>query len=103
MRFDIRYTTRFTYDADVVESQNDLRACPAVDGRQQLLHYRVTTSPASRVYSYTDYWGTRVDAFGVRGAHDQLEVVAEATVETSRPSTAGQARRSFCDSTTSAS
>ena len=86
MRFDIRYTTRFTYDADVVESQNDLRACPAVDGRQQLLHYRVTTSPASRVYSYTDYWGTRVDAFGVRGAHDQLEVVAEATVETSRPS-----------------
>ena len=85
MRFDIRYTTRFRYDSEVVESQNDLRACPAVNARQQLLHYRVTTSPASRVFSYSDYWGTRVDAFGVRGPHTELEVVAEATVETSRP------------------
>ena len=46
MRFDIRYTTRFTYGHDVVESQNDLRACPTADGRQQVLHYRVTTTPA---------------------------------------------------------
>lgn len=85
MRFDIRYTTRFTYGHDVVESQNDLRACPAADERQQVLHYRLTTSPASRVFSYSDYWGTRVDAFGIRGPHTALEVTAEATVETSRP------------------
>ena len=82
MRLDIRYATRFSYGGAVVESQNELRACPANDEHQHLVHYQVTTSPASRVSSYVDYWGTRVDTFGVRAAHDALEVVAAATVET---------------------
>jgi transglutaminase-like putative cysteine protease len=83
VRLYIRYTTRFRYPAPVSESQNELRAAPAGDGRQQLLHYDVTTSPSSRVSSYVDYWGTRVDTFGVRLPHSELEVVARATVETS--------------------
>ncbi|MFA9445518.1 transglutaminase N-terminal domain-containing protein [Egicoccus sp. AB-alg6-2] len=82
MRLDIRYVTRFDYEASVVESQNELRACPASDARQQLVHYDVTTTPSSRVSSYVDYWGTRIDTFGIRGPHRLLEVVAEATVET---------------------
>ncbi len=58
------------------------------DDHQWLVHYDVTTSPASRVSSYTDYWGTRVDTFGVRLPHDALDVVAKATVETAdRPAT----------------
>lgn len=83
MRFDIRYTSRFDYDTPVSESQNELRACPASDDRQQVSHYRVVTRPSARVFSYTDYWGTRVDTFGVRAPHDVLEVTAECTVETS--------------------
>jgi transglutaminase-like putative cysteine protease len=82
MRLDIRYRTRFDYGASVVESQNELRACPASDEHQQVVHYRVVTTPASRVNSYVDYWGTRVDTFGIASAHDLLEVVATATVET---------------------
>ncbi|MEY3019652.1 MAG: Protein-glutamine gamma-glutamyltransferase, partial [Actinomycetota bacterium] len=82
MRLDIRYVTRFTYGGPVVESQNELRACPANDEHQHLVHYQVTTTPASRVSSYLDYWGTRVDTFGVRAMHRALEVVAFATVET---------------------
>ena len=82
MRLDIGYTTRFRYPAPVSESQNELRAAPTSDRRQQLLHYDVTTSPSSRVSSYIDYWGTRVDTFGIRPPHTQLEVVARATVET---------------------
>lgn len=85
MRFDISYTTRFAYERDVVESQNELRAAPTADARQKVVHYDVRTVPSSRVFSYTDYWGTRVDAFGVRGAHDELVVVADATVETAAP------------------
>lgn len=81
MRFDIRYATTFRYPGEVVESQNELRAAPLADDRQQLLHYDVRTTPSSRVSSYTDYWGTRVDTFGVRVPHRSLEVVAEATVE----------------------
>lgn len=83
MRLDIRYTTRFSYTDPVRESHNEVRACPASDDRQQLVGYRLTTSPAARVLSYTDYWGTRVDAFGVREPHARLEITAEAMVETS--------------------
>ena len=84
MRLDIRYRCRFTYDRPVRESQNELRAAPVSDPRQQLISYRVVTSPASRVSSFADYWGTRVDAFGVREPHLALDVVAEASVETRR-------------------
>ena len=83
MRLGIRYVTRFAYGGAVVESQNELRACPASDAHQHLVHYGVTTTPAARIASYTDYWGTRVDTFGIAAPHDHLEVVASATVETS--------------------
>lgn len=83
MRFDIRYRTRFTYDPAVSESHNELRACPVTDEHQRLVTYRVGVAPQARPLSFTDYWGTRVDAFGIRRPHRQLEVVAEATVETS--------------------
>ncbi len=82
MRFDIRYRTLFTYENLVRESHNELRACPATDDNQQLISCRITTSPSSRVLSFADYWGTRVDAFGVRTPHLSLEVTAEASVET---------------------
>jgi transglutaminase-like putative cysteine protease len=82
VRFDIRYSCRFTYDQLVRESQNELRACPLSDEFQHLTSYRVQTVPSSRVLSFYDWWGTRVDAFGVREPHLVLDVVAEATVET---------------------
>ena len=85
MRFDITYTSRFVYDEPVVESQNELRAAPCNHDGQQVVHYDVRTVPSSRVFSYDDYWGTRVDAFGVRAPHDALTVIAEATVETHQP------------------
>ena len=85
MRLDICYRTRFAFDAPVRESQNEMRACPATDGRQQLLGYRITVEPSARMLSYTDYWGTRVDHFGVTESHADLEVVAEASVETQDP------------------
>lgn len=104
MRLDIRYRTSFTYDDLVRESQNELRACPVTDQWQQLVSYRVTTSPSAKVSSFTDYWGTRVDAFGHRAPHIALEVLAEATVETSpRPMFTAASHRDaladpqFCD------
>ena len=85
MRLDICYRTKFAFDAPVRESQNELRACPVTDERQQLLSYRVTVEPSARMLSFTDYWGTRVDHFGVTESHVDLEVVAEASVETQDP------------------
>lgn len=82
MRYDIAYRTSIHYDDVVRGSQNEMRACPASDAHQQLVAYRVTTHPASRVLSYHDYWGTRVDTFGIREPHVALEITAEASVET---------------------
>jgi transglutaminase-like putative cysteine protease len=81
-RYDIAYRTSIHYDDVVHGSQNELRACPTSDDFQQLVAYRVTTHPVSRVLAYHDYWGTRVDTFGVREPHVALEVNADATVET---------------------
>jgi len=85
MRLAIRYATRFLYAGPVWQSHNVLRACPVADERQRVLEYRVTTTPPSRIFSYVDYWGTRVDSFGVRRAHPRLEVVAEMVVDTEAP------------------
>lgn len=82
MKFDIRNRTVFTYTGAVVESQNELRACPITDDCQRLLDYRVSVSPGARVFSHVDYWGTRVDSFGIRRPHATMEIIAEASVET---------------------
>ncbi len=82
MRLDICYRTVFEFDAPVRESQNELRACPVTNERQRLLSYRVSVEPSARMLSYTDYWGTRADNFGVTDSHTALAVTAEASVET---------------------
>lgn len=82
LRYDIKYRTTIEYDDVVRGSQNELRACPSSDAYQQLVAYRVTTHPSARVLSHQDYFGTRVDTFGVREPHVALEITAEASVET---------------------
>ncbi len=82
MLLDIRYLAHFRYEQNVSESHNELRACPASDPRQKVHSYQVTVDPAARIFSFTDYWGTRVDAFGVRQPHPSLRVHAQASVET---------------------
>ena len=82
MRLDICYRALYAYDSWVAESQNEVRAAPVTDGRQHLVAYRLSVAPSSRAVAFTDYWGTRVDAFGVREPHLSLEIVAEAAVET---------------------
>jgi transglutaminase-like putative cysteine protease len=85
MRLEIRYVNEFTYHDPAWESHNLLRACPADLGPQRLLDYRVEVTPHARIHSYTDYWGTKVDEFGIVEPHTLLRVVAESTVETSDP------------------
>lgn len=82
MRLDIRYRMWFRYDGMVREAHNEIRVRPRDRPEQRLLDHRLTTVPAARVLSFTDYWGTTVDCFGHTAEHDQLEIVAESSVET---------------------
>ena len=83
--FDIRFVSEFRYPQPVWDSHNLLRACPCSDDRQALLSYRVELSPAASVVTYQDYFGTRVDLFGVAQPHRALEVAAEIRVAMSGP------------------
>jgi transglutaminase-like putative cysteine protease len=85
MRLEIRYANEFLYAEPVTESHNLLRACPADSGEQRLFEYRVEVSPNTRIETYTDYWGTRVDEFGITAPHSMLRVFAESVVETGAP------------------
>lgn len=85
MDISLRYVTHFVYAGPVWESHNTLRACPVDGDGQRLIDYSLTIQPDVGVYSYTDSWGTRVDAFDVPQQHDELVVTASARVETSAP------------------
>lgn len=85
MRLDISYRMNFQYDAPVWESQNEIRARPRSDDRQQVVARRLVTAPTSKVMAFVDYWGTTVHHVGVREPHMAFEIVAEAAVETSAP------------------
>ena len=78
--FEIRYRSLFRYPQPVWDSHNVLRAAPTSDERQILLAYKLSIAPTARVTSYTDYFGTRVDLFGVARPHRELEVLAEMRV-----------------------
>lgn len=81
-RIRIVHTTGYRYDAPVRESYNELRLTPRNDTRQNVIVSRVETTPSSRLYRYTDYWGTSVTAFDLHAPHRELAVVATSVVET---------------------
>lgn len=85
MRFDVRYRTLLAYDELAVDSHNEIRARPADTTYQRVLDYTLFVSPPASIHQFVDGWGTVVDSFGVRLPHIAMEVIAEATVETTQP------------------
>jgi transglutaminase-like putative cysteine protease len=84
-RLQISHRTGFTYAGSVGSSYNEARMSPTTEGHQNVLDSRVTVTPSARTYTYRDYWDTQVTAFDVHVPHEQLEVIADALVETSSP------------------
>lgn len=82
MRLGIAYRMHFHYAEAVTESQNEVRVRPRDGEFQQVLSYRFMSQPRLKVLSVLDYWGTTVEYVGIRVPHTELELIAEATVET---------------------
>ncbi len=82
MRLGIAYRMHFRYSEAVTESQNEVRVRPLHDEHQQVLSYKLTSRPELQVLPVADYWGTTVEYLGIRTPHNDLELLAEATVET---------------------
>ncbi|WP_418276517.1 transglutaminase family protein [Isoptericola jiangsuensis] len=75
------HRTAFSYPASVTASYNEARMRPVDDDFQTLRSSRMTISPHTWTDAYEDYWGTAVTIFEVLQPHEDLEIVAEATVE----------------------
>ena len=82
MRLGISYRMHFRYSEAVTESQNEVRVRPREDDFQRVLSYQLTSRPVLEVLSVFDYWGTVVEHLGVRRPHTEVELFAEAEVET---------------------
>jgi transglutaminase-like putative cysteine protease len=83
-RLDISHITRVRYQGQVRSSYNEARMTPLTLPGQNTLRARVLAGVSSPVWTYSDYWGTRVSSFDILGPHRDLVIRAEASVETSQ-------------------
>src|SRR5262245_13001215 len=85
IRYGIRHTTQFTYDADVSESVMELRMQPSSQGAQQCLQFELQVEPRARVFAYTDSLGNAVHHFDLPGRHRELSITARTLVQIDEP------------------
>jgi transglutaminase-like putative cysteine protease len=78
----VTHKTGYTYENPATQSYNEARLTPRSDRRQNVLANRIETTPATRAYRYTDYWGAVVTSFDLHAPHTEFTVVATSVVET---------------------
>jgi transglutaminase-like putative cysteine protease len=87
-RLEVKHVTSLNYSAPVAVSFNEARMTPADCLGQLLIAHELDVTPGARVQTYTDYWGTSVDAFDVHESHNRLKIVSRNLVDT--PGVAGR-------------
>jgi transglutaminase-like putative cysteine protease len=80
MYYSILHKTRYRYSALVSESVTEVRMQPRSEGAQRCLSFKLSTSPISRVNSYTDCYGNIVHHFDLPAPHRTMTITAEAMV-----------------------
>jgi transglutaminase-like putative cysteine protease len=81
-RLRVVHSTGYHYASPAIQSYNEARLTPRSDRRQNVVATRVETTPATRAYRYSDYWGSVVTSFDLHAPHTQFTVVATSVVET---------------------
>lgn len=80
-RLRVVHKTGFRYGGEVNASYNEARMLPATGGHQFVLSSQLEIAPKAHIYSYQDYWGTRVSAFELLTPHTELSLTATSLVE----------------------
>src|SRR6185369_11441924 len=78
----VAHRTGYRYATPATQSYNEARLTPRSDRRQTTVATRIETTPATRAYRYTDYWGTVVTSFDLHAPHTEFTVLATSVVET---------------------
>jgi len=86
-RLRIVHRTQVRYQGPVRASYNEARMTPLALPRQSVLNADVRADIPVPIWTYSDYWGTDVSSFDIQAPHEELEIIAQATVET-RPAPA---------------
>ena len=81
-RYHLLHVTEFVYDGPVSESYNEVRLRPIHDDDQSCLSFRLSTVPASPLFSYRDALGNWVHQVNILPVHSKLRVQAESVVLT---------------------
>ncbi|MCU1623731.1 MAG: transglutaminase protein [Frankiales bacterium] len=82
MRLQVRHSTGYSYDTEVLSSYNEARLVPQTGLTQLTLSSAVTTNPDALQQRYWDYWGTQVTVFDVHVPHTELQVTCTSVVDT---------------------
>ena len=89
-RLRIVHRTQVRYQAPVRASYNEARMTPRALPHQSVLDTEVRTDIPVPIFTYRDYWGTEVSSFDIQAQHEELEILAQATVETKPAPKPGQ-------------
>jgi transglutaminase-like putative cysteine protease len=82
MRFDIGYTSVYSYTDEVWDNLNTLRIKPATGPHQKVERFELRLAPDAPVSERRDYFGTEVLEFGVAERHSELRIEANCQVVT---------------------
>lgn len=83
MKFEVRHTTKYTYDRPIRDSFNEVRLCPVSDSLQLCHRFELSIEPSSaKILRRLDFYTNQVHSFELVEAHDHLEVVSDSLVET---------------------
>jgi transglutaminase-like putative cysteine protease len=90
MRFEIEYTTVYSYPSEVWDNLNTVRVKPASSMNQRVEGFELRLSPDAPVSERRDYFGTHVLEFGVHERHTELRIEANCSVATEAETLPGE-------------
>lgn len=82
MKFEIRHTTRYTYEHAASDNINEIRLTPRTNYRQACTHHRINITPNAALFSYEDYFGNTVNSFSISEPHQELIIACHSVVTT---------------------
>lgn len=84
-RYRLAHITRFSYDAPVTDSYNEVRLRPMQDDVQSCLSFNLVTDPPMNAMTDVDYFGNAVHRFNLLREHRYLRIEADSVVLVQEP------------------
>lgn len=82
MKLKISHLTRYIYQEPVTDSVNEIRLTPLTDSRQFCIEHSTVIEPNAELFSYEDFFGTKVQFFTLSEPHQELVIQSNSIVVT---------------------